>query len=299
MNKRVANEPLIKQGWLRALLFGIFYFLLIELGGRLFVFLIAKLKGNDSAGMESIEGGFFWLSVLIGLCTGVVAVFLFRRFVDRNSVESLGLSIRNFADPLAGLFIAVAILGTGSLILYFSKHLQWTDIIFNGKELFLDLGSLFLVAFYEELVFRGYILNNLMESMNKWTSLAISALIFTSFHLANPAVNFIPLVNIFLAGLLLGINYIYTKNLWFSIMFHLSWNFFQGPLLGFKVSGINFSTLLQTELKGDLLLTGGEFGFEGSIFDMALSIIAILLLYLVYEKKYQQSLPLNLSASRD
>jgi len=46
---------------------------------------------------------------------------------------------------------------------------------------------------------------------------------------------------------------------------------------------------LQTGLKGDLLLTGGDFGFEGSVFDTALTIIAILLLYGVYEKKYKLS----------
>jgi membrane protease YdiL (CAAX protease family) len=94
------------------------------------------------------------------------------------------------------------------------------------------------------------------------------------------------MINIFLAGILLGINYIYTKNLWFAILFHLSWNFIQGPLLGYKVSGVNLPSLLQTSMNGDLLLTGGDFGFEGSIFDLAITILTILILYLVYERKF-------------
>jgi len=86
---------------------------------------------------------------------------------------------------------------------------------------------------------------------------------------------------------LLGVNYIHTRNLWFSILFHLGWNFFQGPVLGYRVSGINFSSLLQTELNGDLIITGGEFGFEGSIVNTALCLILVLLLNRVYEKKFQ------------
>jgi len=62
-------------------------------------------------------------------------------------------------------------------------------------------------------------------------------------------------------------------------------NFFEGPILGYKISGINIPTLLVSELKGDILLTGGEFGFEGSIFNTGLTIIAISLLYRIYDAK--------------
>jgi len=146
-----------------------------------------------------------------------------------------------------------------------------------------------IIAFYEELVFRGYILNNLMESFNKWIALLISAILFAIFHLDNPSVNIVAVLNVFSAGVLLGVNYIYTKNLWFAFLFHFGWNFFEGPILGYKISGLNTQTLLQTELKGDVLLTGGEFGFEGSIFSLALMLITILLLYWIYEKREQSA----------
>ena len=79
-----------------------------------------------------------------------------------------------------------------------------------------------LVAFTEELVFRGYLLNNLMQSINKKTALFASAFIFAAAHSFNPAFNQTALINILLAGLLLGINYIFTRNLWFGILLHLS-----------------------------------------------------------------------------
>jgi len=288
MNTIAIKRPLIKQGWLRVLLFCVFYFILIVANSIPLIFLIKSIKGNTDNLEQLLNGEFLWLSLLIAAVSALIAVFVFRKLIDRKSLGSMGFHISGYwSDALSGFLLALSILGIGSIILYFSKHLQWTDIIFSGRDLFIELGMLLIVAFYEEMVFRGYILNNLMESFNKWIALIISAILFTLFHIDNPSINAIPFVNIFLAGILLGINYVYTRNLWFAILFHFGWNFFQGPVLGYKISGFNLPTLLQTELKGDLLLTGGDFGFEGSIFSTGLIIIAILLLYRVYEKKKQ------------
>jgi membrane protease YdiL (CAAX protease family) len=166
-------------------------------------------------------------------------------------------------------------------------HLQWVDITPDPTTLFISLGMVVLIAFSEELVFRGYVLSNLLESFsNKWIALLLSALCFAIFHFSGPGINALAFANLFLAGVLLGINYIYTRNLWFSMSLHLSWNFFQGPLLGSHVSGLSLPTLLQTEMKGDWLITGGEFGLEGSVLNTALSLIAILILAMAFERKY-------------
>lgn len=290
MNEITARQPLIKQGWLRVLLFCIAYLVLTILMAvpvSALVLLIHKDEIKQGAKIEELmNGDYLWISILIALIVSIIVVFIFRKFIDRKNVLSLGFRIPNQADAWTGFFLAPAMLGIGTLILYLSKHLRWTDITFSGRSLFFELGLMLFVAIYEEVVFRGYILSNLMESFNKWIALLLSALLFTLFHIINPGIGFIPMLNIFLAGILLGINYIYTKNLWFAILFHLAWNFFQGPVLGYKVSGVNLATLLQTELNGDLLLTGGDFGFEGSVLDLALSVIAIIVLYQVYQKKY-------------
>jgi len=105
----------------------------------------------------------------------------------------------------------------------------------------------------------------------------------------NPGIHPLAFANLFLAGLLLGINYIYSRNLWFSFLFHLSWNFFQGPILGFRVSGLSLPPLLVAEPKGDLFITGGEFGLEGSILITIVSVITLCVLGLILEKKYAVS----------
>jgi len=146
-----------------------------------------------------------------------------------------------------------------------------------------------LIAFGEELVFRGYILGNLMEWIpNKWIALGISSVLFTAYHAITPGIHTLAFVNLFLAGMLLGINYIFTRNLWFSFLLHLGWNFFEGPILGFKVSGTTFPSLFQAEPNGDLFITGGDYGLGGSMPMTLFLLVAILVLAWAFERKYQR-----------
>ncbi len=106
--------------------------------------------------------------------------FVFRRWVDRKSFVSLGLDINGHVrEAIAGVMLAVFIICGSSLMLKATGHLKWMDIIFDPKALFLSFGSIVLIAFYEELIFRGYILNNLMDSFPKWLALIdISIIIY-------------------------------------------------------------------------------------------------------------------------
>jgi membrane protease YdiL (CAAX protease family) len=290
-----ANIPRIKQGWLRVVLFGIGFCLitlLIAIPAVLFVTNVTKadLESDLIHTLSAqLSGNYLWLMVMLECIISLVSVWIFRVFVDRASFAGLGFPFDGYlSESATGLFMGPALLGISSLILFFSGHVEWTDITWDGSSLFISLGLLAMIAFSEELVFRGYILGNLLDSIrNKWIALAISAVLFAAFHLSNPGMNTLAFANLFLAGLLLGINYIYTRNLWFSFLFHLSWNFFQGPFLGFRVSGLNLSSLFQLETRGDLLLTGGDFGLEGSIINTAVSIVAILLLNWSFQRKYK------------
>ena len=64
---------------------------------------------------------------------------------------------------------------------------------------------------------------------------------------------------------------------------HLTWNFFQGPVFGFEVSGIEAESIINQSVSGSDLLTGGAFGFEGSL----LCTFAIVLMILYLDKKYK------------
>ncbi len=283
MKSNLHNKPIIPQGWLRVVLFVVFYFTL------LFVisFMMGYFNRQNEAEKTTAVKGIPYLLFIINAIISFAAVWLFRKIIDRRSFDSLGFSIdKNGIHAGTGFFLGILLLCSGTCILYFTNNLQWTDISFNGNDLFISFGLMVIVAFYEEIVFRGYILNNLLESAGKWLALFISAIVFALAHMANPDFSIAGAVNIFLAGLLLGINYIYTKNLWFGIALHFTWNFVQGPVLGYEVSGTQLQSLLQHQVQGNELITGGKFGFEGSLVASLVCILAIAALALVYEKKF-------------
>jgi len=301
MSVPIIKNPRIKQGWLRVLLFGACFCLITLLIAIPAVLILTPVHKDDLmadpihtlAGL--LTGNYLWLMLVLEFIISLITVTLFRVFVDRKSLMSLGLGFEDYwVEALTGLFIGPGLLGISALLMLLSGHLEWTDIVWDGNQLFISLGLMALIAFSEELVFRGYILGNLLDSFspvstNRWIALGVSAILFAAFHVTNPGIHTLAFVNLFLAGLLLGINYIYTRNLWFSFLFHLSWNFFQGPLLGFRVSGLSLPSVLQAETKGDLFITGGDFGLEGSILNTAVSLTALLILAWAFNRKYHSA----------
>ena len=297
MSQEVVKNPVIRQGWLRVLLFGAVFCLLTLLIAIPAALLLAgvtvdELKSNLVDTLEGLlSGNYLWLMILVEFAIAVVSVGCFRLWIDRRGLKDLGWSSDGFTgEAVIGLFMGPAVMGIAALLMLVSGHLEWTDIVWDPSSLFVSLGLMALIAFSEELVFRGYILDNLLESFsNKWVALIISSVLFAAFHFTGPGIHTLAFLNLFLAGLLLGINFLYTRNLWFSFFFHLSWNFFQGPILGFRVSGLVFPSLLQTETKGDLFITGGDFGLEGSILTTVTAFIAFFLLAWAFERKYNSA----------
>lgn len=279
------GTPLIPQGWLRAVIFCAAIILANYLAGSLMG--IALVATSNTKVVEDLQT-LSLLGLLIAIFIGIVLSIVFRLFIDRKPVISLGFDRldEHRQEPLAGLLLAIVLMGLGALILYFTGALRWVDMRFDGADFFIQLILMLLVATSEEMVFRGYVLNNMMDSLGKQTALAASAGLFTLAHVFNPGITPIGITNIFLGGVLLGINFIYTRSLWFSIGLHFGWNFIQGYLLGFAVSGYSAPTLLQQELKGHPVLTGGAFGVEGSLVTTGLLAAGILLLYYAYERKY-------------
>ena len=294
MTDLTTKNPRIKQGWLRVILFGLGFIIVtlliaIPTAIGLFNSNLDQLRADPTHAIASLlQGSHLWEMVLLEFAVSLITVGLFRTYIDRRSIASLGLQLSGFTqESVIGFFTGPALMGLLALLLMVTGRLQWVDITFDPSTLFISLGMVVLIAFGEELVFRGYVLSNLLDSFsNKWIALLLSALGFAIFHFSGPGITPLAFANLFLAGILLGVNYIYTRNLWFSFFLHLSWNLFLGPILGSHISGLSMPAVLVTEIKGDWLVTGGDFGIEGSVINTALSLIAILVLALAFERKY-------------
>jgi membrane protease YdiL (CAAX protease family) len=173
----------------------------------------------------------------------------------------------------------------GGFLICMAAGLVRVTAVHFPADLFPRLVVMIMVVIGEELMFRGYILRRFMAVHNKYMALLVSSLLFMLAHAFNSHLGVLPVINLFLAGVLLGSYYIYTQNLWFPIGLHFTWNFVQGPVLGYAVSGADLeSIVVQQPLEGMDWLTGGAFGFEGSV----LCTVACLLLTLAVHSRLRK-----------
>ena len=202
-------------------------------------------------------------------CLGVTWAFL---YLEGKPLASIGLRLdrrwaRQFAQGTLG-GIAIMAVTAGSIRLAGGFHLVRSA---GGWAPLLTGGWLYLtVALSEELAFRGYLFQRLEEGVGTWATQALVAAFFAMSHLLNPGMAGATLawamVNIALASLLLGLCYLKTRSLALPMGLHLGWNWTQGSLLGFGVSGTSSPTLLTPVFHGKpLWLTGGPFGLEASL----------------------------------
>lgn len=216
----------------------------------------------------------------------IVLVSLFFKIGDNYNYLKTSLSIKGQKNQIIkSAYVTIGMIGTGFIFIW---GLGWIEISTSSISIadFLLVALLFIsVSIVEEVVVRGYILHTLMTGMNKYGALFVSSTIFSLMHLANPNSTLLGFINLWLAGLFLGIVYVHTKNLWFALTAHFTWNFMQSPVLGFNVSGNELPTLLKIQYLNHDMWTGGEFGFEGSMICTILSVLAIILLDIHYRRK--------------
>lgn len=248
------------------------------------LFLIQK-----ALGMEMQEGSLpslflERLLMLVGYLSAAVLVLRWRNL----PLSLLGMSLKGRGkDLLAGLGVAVLLyaVGFGTSLLMGTVEIasvQWVPRDLLGTLLFF-----LLVAVTEEVMLRGFVLGRMLSTgMNRFVALFLSSVLFSAMHLFNPNFALLPFVNILLAGCLLGASFLYTRNLCFPVVLHWFWNWLQGPVLGYEVSGMDSGeTLLTLRLTGSDLLTGGSFGFEGSLLCTVLLVVGTLAIVAYYERR--------------
>lgn len=284
------------QGWARILILILPYMFSV----MIFMLIGSLIAGIPLTELENPKTSIQELVVVISIFLGTLFIlWFFIKFMDNEPFINLGFHFKNkLKDVYMGLFLGLLIMGGGYLVLLNSNEIFFLKNNFNSNEFLIMTVKFVAVAFIEEMLTRGYILRNLMYSFDKFVALVISSIIFSFMHGANPHMDWFTFFDLFLAGLLLGITYIYTKNLWFPITLHFSWNFFQS-LFGFNVSGKDSYSWIEFEIKENNIFNGGNFGFEGSIYSSIIQIMLIITIVIYYEKKQSKksisktSLPAN------
>ena len=268
----------------------------------LFSLLVATwllLGGQRTAGGLAASGSpaLPVISGAAGLIGALLSVWLAGRFLDRRPFADFGFHLNGgwWLDLLFGMVLGALLM---TAVFLAELGLGWVTVtgafesLVPGAPFWLAMlvpATLFLcVGFYEELISRGYQLRSAAEGLNlpgvgarnavllAWV---LSSAFFGYLHATNPNATLMSTVNVALAGLMLGAGYVLTGELAIPIGLHVTWNFFQGAVFGFPVSGLRVggATFLSLDQGGPDLWTGGPFGPEGGLLGPVAMVSGLLL----------------------
>lgn len=249
-----------------------------------------------------------WLQVtsaIVSLIAIFLSLLIAGRVLDRRPFADFGFHVsRNWWADLGfglalGAFLMFLIFGIEYLAGWVTVTGRYQS---NIEGLTFPVGLaisvvLFLcVGIYEEAFSRGYHLRNFAEGLafpalgaSKALILGwlFSSVVFGVLHLGNPGASLFSTVNIIIAGLLLGLGFVLTGELAIPIGLHITWNFFQGNVFGFPVSGTTpFVSFLAIKQNGPVLFTGGVFGPEAGLVGLLAMLIGSLLIVLWVQRRY-------------
>ena len=245
-------------------------------------------------GIASIQEFFYHYFLYYELFSFVIILFLFMfwvKVIEKNALSSLGFVKRNWLKYLAwGILLSLLQMGVIALVYQVSGI---GSFVLNELSLEPLLFILGLFPFWllqggtEEVATRGWLLTRIAARSNLPLAIAISSSLFGFLHLGNSGVTFLSVLNIVLDGVLAGLLLVYTDSIWLVVAQHGTWNYVQGNLLGFQVSGTgaDASIFRFTMGSGPDWLTGGAFGAEGSIITTLVLLLSIVIVYRLGERK--------------
>jgi len=279
-NKIINTELMSKSmGWQNVIKIIIPYFIIVGFT-QFFAHEILGLSFLDST-MLNISSTQALFIEFCSFTATLFVVWLFRKKIDKEKFSTIGFQNSNaLFYSIWGILLGLLFMAFAFVVLLFTKQIFIDSIHFDLVDIFVYFLLFIFVAASEELFIRGYILTNLLASFNKNLAILISSLLFSLMHIANDNISLLSLIALFIFGIILALGYIHTKGLWFPIALHFSWNFFQGPVLGFKVSGIQIDSLIKLKINNPNIWNGGDFGIEGSL----LSVFFVLLFILFLKK---------------
>jgi len=259
-----SNEPRLRAGWRLLLQTLLMVILAVILQSVLSMAIIRGGSGNND----------LFISQTLELTIFVTSIYIARRFLDKRSFVSLGLQINKqaFTDIFSGIAITFVMMGsiyfaeTAAGWLTFESFAWQNESVSNVSTGVLTFLAVFIfVGWNEELLSRGYHLQTLASGTNLFWGVIISSSLFGLGHLGNPNATWVSAAGIFFAGIFLAYGYLRTGQLWLSIGLHIGWNFFEGVVFGFPVSGLDIYRLIHHQIQGPEIWTGGAFGPEAGL----------------------------------
>ncbi len=231
------------------------------------------LAGGAARRIAAPPGTLPWGGILFSAAAALAAGLIVTTRLEGRPPAALGFplhpsALREVCGGLlfGGFLIAAAV---AMMLLTRSAHFVpddggWAEY---GVVLLRTLAFFSIAAAWEELIFRGYPFQALVDGIGVWPGVLVSSALFAALHGWNPNVTALALANIFLAGVMLALAYLRTRSLWFATAIHVGWNWAMASLFDFPVSGLTgFETPLYDVVEtGHDVWTGGAFGPEAGL----------------------------------
>ena len=258
----------------------------LRTGWRLGLFVVAFLTLLLALSQLAEWLGAPWLTgawpgrwaLLVPLVAVSFASWFMMEGVEGKPLAALGLPVDRLVPSSfgSGGLLGISLMGLVVLVMVVSGALAWARepaTAAHAVGAFIELSAFMaVVAFAEELLLRGYPLQVIAEALGGPAAVLLTAVVFAGLHALNPHVSPLALVNIALAGILLGAALWRTMSLWFVTGIHFGWNWAMGVAADLPVSGVDDAVPgfsldtpgIEAVLSGSSSLTGGSFGPEAS-----------------------------------
>ena len=227
----------------------------------------------------------------------VASIAITARYLDRRPLADFGLTFdrHGWRSLALGLILGAALMLLIFAAEYVSGMLVVTGFVVRnlagvglGLALIFSLVKVLCVGVYEECFSRGYLLRNLADGINLPAAVILTSAIFALLHATNDNASVMSTLGLFVNGLLFAAAVLATGRLSAAIGLHISWNLFEGVVLGFPVSGDKEgASLIGIHQLGPPIVTGGAFGPEAGVIGIAASLLGIVALLVVSSDAYR------------
>ncbi len=209
---------------------------------------------------------------LTGTVTILLAAWIMR--------ARLGFHRQHMTRDLAcGFVLGTSMMAGCVAMMLAAGFARFQSIVLLAPALALSALAMLANSVTQEVLFRGYVQQTLETQCGSAASVVLSSMFFALLHVG-ALKSLLPAINLFLAGLLLGLAYAVTRSLWLPIAIHFGWNFLQGPVLGLVVSGNKlWASRPAVIFRGSEIMTGGRFGIEGGVAAMIVTLAGIAAVY--------------------
>lgn len=226
----------------------------------------------------------FQLTTSINNILFILSCIIIWKLFEKKKISKMGITSikKGYKELIVGLALGAVAMSIVAIVIISIGDVSLINPIRKPQitiSLLYGLIGFIFVGFGEEILSRGYIMSVLKQTRNKWIVLIGPALIFAALHLGNNGIDLLSFINLFLVGVLFAYMFMKSKSLWMPIGYHITWNYFQGYVWGFGVSGISVNGLYKVENISNNIINGGAFGPEGGI---VVTIITCLTFYFVY-----------------